>query len=363
MIKLIKPYISYKEVEKDFKEIFQSGWFTKGVNVNKFRESLCRYTGSSYSVLTTSATTALWTCLKALNIKKDDRILISDFSFPATVNVLEDLGAIPVFVDVNLDTFNMDYDDFLSKLSSDIKAVIFVDAFGNPSGLDKIKNICKSKKIFLIEDAACALGSSMNGIKCGNISDFTCFSFHPRKLLTTGEGGAITTSLPKYENIIDVKLNHGAVVNNGKFEFIDCGYNFRMSELQAVMGIKQLKKLDDIVRERNNIKSEFEKRLNPLGFKFQQVSHSSVIHNIQSLVVVVPDHINRDDLIEKLKEKEIETTLGTYCLSGLTYYRKKYNCIQKNSEYLEKKTLTLPCYDGVDIDYICTEINKIIKNN
>ena len=358
MIKLIKPYISYEEVEKDFKDIFESGWFTKGKNVNKFRESLCSYTGSSYSVLTTSATTALWTCLKVLGIKEGDEVIVSDFSFPATVNVVEDIGATPIFVDVDIDTYNMSYIDLKSKITSKTKAVIFVDAFGNPSGIDKVQKLREKYEVPLIEDAACAIGSSINGIKIGNFSDFTCFSFHPRKLLTTGEGGAITTKKLEYSDSIDIKLNHGASVSNGKFDFVDCGYNFRMSELQAVMGVKQLEKLDDIVLERNKIKDEFEKRLNQYGFRFQQLSDDTIIHNIQSLVVILPENINRDELILKLKDKGIETTLGTYCLSGLSFYRKKYNDVQNNSDFLEKHTLTLPCYDGVDIEYICDIIGQ-----
>jgi len=360
MIKLIKPYISYEEVENEFKEIFESGWFTKGKNVDGFRKSLCSYTGSDYSVLTTSATTALWTCLKVLGIGKNDEVLISDFSFPATVNVVEDVKAKPVFVDVDLETYNMDLADFKKKVSENTKAVIFVDAFGNPSGLKEILEICRDLQLPLIEDAACAIGSSVDGLKCGNISDFTCFSFHPRKLLTTGEGGAITTNKLSFTERIDIKLNHGASVNDGKFDFVDCGYNFRMSELQAVMGIKQLEKLDSIVKERNEIRDLFEEKLSPLGFCFQKVSHEGIVHNIQSLVAIVPENVNRDLLISRLREKNIETTLGTYCLSGLTYYRDKYNDVQKNALYLEKNTLTLPCYDGIDVEYICEAIARCI---
>ncbi len=360
MIKLIKPYITYKEIENEFKDIFESGWFTKGKNVEKFRNSIKKYTGANEVFLTTSATTALWTCLKIIGIKEGDEILVSDFSFPATVNVVEDLGAKPVFVDVSLETFNMLPEQLISKITKKTRAVIFVDALGNPSGIDKIKEICCENNIPLIEDAACAIGSSSNGIKCGAIADFTCFSFHPRKLLTTGEGGAITVTKNDYTEALNIKLNHGAKVLNGKFDFIDYGYNFRMSELQAVMGIKQIEKLDEIVKERNNIKNEFEKNLNRYGFIFQKVKNK-IMHNIQSLVTIVPEKINRDDLIKVLKEKGIETTLGTYCLSGLTYYKEKYNDVQKNSYYLEKNTLTLPCYDGVDINYICNEIKEIIQ--
>ena len=209
----------------------------------------------------------------------------------------------------------------------------------------------------LIEDGACAIGSSLDGIKCGNISDVTCFSFHPRKLLTTGEGGAITYNSDEYNEFFDIKLNHGAVVENGKFEFIDYGYNFRLPELQAVMGIKQFEKLDEIVKSRNEIRDEYIKGLKPLGFVPQKVS-DRVVYNVQSLVFKVPNGINRDELIAKLRESGIETTLGTYCLSGTKYYKRKYNNVQKNAQFLEQNTITFPCYDGVDVEYVIDKVKR-----
>ncbi|MEN8218406.1 MAG: DegT/DnrJ/EryC1/StrS family aminotransferase, partial [Pseudomonadota bacterium] len=334
MIKLIKPYIDYDEVEKEFKDIFDSGWFTKGPYIEEFRNKIKDYTGANYAFLTTSATTALWMCLKIINIKKGDEVIVSDFSYPATANVVEDLGAIPVFADVDLDTFNMLPAELENKITSKTKAVIYVDALGNPSGVHTIKHICQHHNIPLIEDAACAIGSGENGKKCGNISDFTCFSFHPRKLLTTGEGGVITTNNAEYAKLLEIKLNHGAIVKEGRFDFIDYGYNFRMSELQAVMGIKQLQKLNHIIKTRNKIRDEYITQLEPLGFEPQYVSNN-VEHNVQSLVFKVPKDINRNKLIDYLKQKEIETTLGTYCLSNTTYYKNKYNKVQPNANFLE----------------------------
>lgn len=357
MIKLIKPYISFNEVENEFKDIFESGWFTKGKYVEEFREELKIYTGVKHAFLTTSATTALTMCLKLLDIKTGDEVIVSDFSFPATVNVVEDVGATPVFADVNLDTFNMLPEDLEKKITSKTKAVIFVDALGNPACIHEIKAICQRHGIPLIEDAACAIGSSEFGVKCGNIADLTCFSFHPRKLLTTGEGGAITTNNDEWAKQLEIKLNHGAAVTNGKFDFVDFGYNYRMSELQAVMGIKQLQKLDSIVTSRNKIREEYSHLLADAGFKIQQLSED-IIYNVQSLVFKVPQTINRDHLISYLKENGIETTIGTYCLSGTTYYKNKYNDIQSNALFLESNTITFPCFDGVDVKYISRIVAK-----
>lgn len=357
MIKLIKPYISFEEVENQFKEIFESGWFTKGKFVEEFREEIKNYTGAKYCYLATSATTALTMALKALDIKAGDEVIVSDFSFPATANVVEDIGAIPIFADVSPKTFNMLPSELENKITTKTKAVIFVDALGSPDGIHEIKKICQKHNLPLIEDGACAIGSSEFGVRCGNIADITCFSFHPRKLLTTGEGGAITFNDEKFVSFFDIKLNHGAVVNDGKFDFVDYGYNYRVPELQCVMGIKQLKKLDEIVKSRNIIRDEFIKDITPLGFEAQEVS-SDIVYNVQSLVFKVPSSMNRDELVTYLKECGIESTIGTYCLSGTTYYANKYNDIQPNAKHLQKNTITFPCYDGVDVKYITEKIKR-----
>jgi len=357
MIKLIKPYISFDEVKDEFQDIFESGWFTKGKFVEEFRDEIKSYTSAKYTYLTTSATTALTMALKVLDIKAGDEVIISDFSFPATANVVEDIGATPIFADVSLETYNMTAEQLETKITSKTKAVIFVDALGNPSGIHKIKEICKKHHLPLIEDGACAIGSSENSDKCGDIADITCFSFHPRKLLTTGEGGAITFNDDSYVDFFDIKLNHGAKVTDGKFDFVDFGYNYRLSELQCVMGIKQFQKLDSIVKSRNIIRNRYIKGLNPLDFKVQNVSND-VVYNVQSLVFTVPKTIKRDELVIYLKENGIETTIGTYCLSATTYYKKKYNDIQQNAQYLEENTITFPCYDGVDIDFILNKVKN-----
>ncbi|WP_072681715.1 DegT/DnrJ/EryC1/StrS aminotransferase family protein [Arcobacter sp. LA11] len=357
MIKLIKPYISFDEVQNEFKDIFDSGWFTKGKYVEVFRNEIKKYTGAKHAYLTTSATTALTMALKALDIKNGDEVIVSDFSFPATANVVEDLGAIPVFADVSLKTYNMLPFELENKITSKTKAVIYVDALGNPGGVTEIKDLCEKYNLPLIEDAACSIGSSENGIKCGNIADITCFSFHPRKLLTTGEGGAVTFNNESFVEFFEVKLNHGAKVENGKFDFVDYGYNYRLPELQAVMGIKQFQKIDSIVDSRNKIRDEYVNKLSEIGFKIQ-VINSNVVHNVQSLVFIVPENVNRDDLVKYLRENGIEGTIGTYCLSGTSYYKNKYNSVQSNAMYLENNTITLPCYDDVDVNFISDKIKS-----
>jgi Predicted pyridoxal phosphate-dependent enzyme apparently involved in regulation of cell wall biogenesis len=353
--KLIKPYISFDEVAEEFKKVFDSGWFTKGPNVDLFKKELQAYTGAKHAHFTTSATTALAMCLKLLDIKQGDEVIVSDFSFPATANVVEDLYAVPVFADVDPETFNMRPEELERRITRRTKAVIFVDALGNPSGIARVKEICAARGIPLIEDAACALGSSDRGVHCGAISDLTCFSFHPRKLLSTGEGGAITTDREDWHEELKIKLEHGAKAEAGKFDFIEYGYNYRLPELQAVMGIVQVKKLDSIVASRRTLREEFSRRLAPAGYRPQSVA-SGVDYNVQSLVYVVPDGVDRDALVAHLKAREVEATLGTYCLSGCTYFRNRYHDVQPVAERLQRTTITLPCHDAVDPDRVCETI-------
>lgn len=360
-IRLMKPYISFDDVEADFRQVFESGIFTRGENVEAFRREIATYTGAKHAFLTTSATTALWVCLKLLGIKSGDEVAVADFSFPATANVVEDLGATPIFVDASLETFNMLPEDLERKINVRTKAVIFVDALGNPTGVTEIKAICEKYQIPLIEDAACAMGSSENGRRCGSIADLTCFSFHPRKLISTGEGGAITTNRDDWAQWLEVKLFHGAQGMKGMaLNFVDFGYNFRLPELQAIMGRKQLARIEQIVDERNQIKNEYVRLLNPLGFIPQRIGEN-VRHNVQSLVFRVPDSCERNRLIELLKRKNVETTIGTYSLSATTYYEERYKDVQPNSAHLNNCVITVPCYLGVDVKHVTAVIKSAMQ--
>lgn len=351
-IRLAKPYITFDEVESEFRDVFDSGIFTRGQHVEAFRRQIAEYTGAKHAFLMTSATTALWTCLKLLKVGTGDEVVVSDFSFPASANVIEDLGAIPVFADVDLETFNMLPAELEKKITSRTKAVIFVDALGNPTGVTEIKAICEKHGVPLIEDAACAMGSSENGRRCGSIADLTCYSFHPRKLISTGEGGAITTNRDDWAEWLEVKLFHGAKGMKGLvLDFVDYGYNFRLPELQAIMGRKQLAKIEEILDERNSIRAAYIERLELLGFVPQKIGNG-VRYNVQSLVFTVPAGCDRDGLILALRKLGVETTIGTYALSSGTYYARKYAHPQPNSAKLEKTTITLPCYGGVDVNRV-----------
>jgi dTDP-4-amino-4,6-dideoxygalactose transaminase len=357
-VRLMKPYIAFADVEAEFREVFESGMFTRGRHVEAFRREIVQYTGARHAFLATSATTALWVCLRLLKVGAGDEVIVSDFSFPATANVVEDVGARPVFADVSPASYNMRLDALQAAISPRTRAVIFVDALGNPSGLHDVAELCRRHGIPLIEDAACAIGSAENGRRCGSIADLTCFSFHPRKLISTGEGGAITTDRDDWAEWLEVKLAHGAKGMKGPaLDFVDYGYNFRLPELQAIMGSKQLAKIDGIVDERNAVRDAYRDRLEPLGFVAQQVG-LGVRYNVQSMVFAVPPDCDRNALIASLKDHGVESTIGTYALSAGSYYAAKYAVDNPVAKELEARTITLPCYGGVDIDFVSDAIRR-----
>jgi dTDP-4-amino-4,6-dideoxygalactose transaminase len=355
MIRLIKPYISFDEVRDMFHQILDSGILTKGPYSIEWPRRLCEYTGAKYAFNTTSATTALAACLEALGIGSGDEVVVSDFSFPASANIVEACGARPVFADVSPDTYNVLPDELESKITRKTRAVMFIDALGNPDGIHSIMRLCRERGIPLIEDAACSLGSSEDGQKTGAIADLTCFSFHPRKLLTAGEGGAILTNNDEYAKKLTIKLAHGSTGIDGTLNFVTYGYNYRLPELQCAMLIKQLEKLDDIVTSRVDAYNRYHELIGKRGY-LAQAHSKNVVHNRQSVVFSVPGSVDRDGLIEHLKINGVESTIGTYCQSVSTYFRKKYNDVQKNAEWLWKHTVTLPCYDGVDTELIAKKI-------
>jgi len=359
MIRLIKPYLNYAELEPQFARIIASGILTKGEYAHGFPGLLKEYLGAQSVFLTTSATTALTMSLKLIGVGPGDEVIVSDFSYPASANVIEDLGATPIFADVSLATYNMLLSELEDKYSERTKAVIFVDALGNPSGVLEIAAFCHQHGLVLIEDAACAIGSNIAGQKVGNFADLTCFSFHPRKLLTCGEGGAISTDNPDYAELLALKLNHGA---DAQGDFVTYGYNYRMPELACCLGCTLLPELDGIIQQRREQAAVYASLLETYGFRAQQVD-PDVYHNMQSVVLTVPHGIDRDALCQWLRNADIESTLGTYCLSAGTYFRAKYNSVQPNALFLQDNTISLPCYKGVPIDLVVEKIAAFVQAN
>ena len=240
------------------KESITSGWLTSGPKVRTFELAFAKRHKVKHALAVTSATTALHLSLVALDIGPEDEIIVPAFTWVSTANVVLHQGAKVVFCDVDPKTFNIDHKKLKDKISSKTKAIMVVHLFGLCADMDAIKNI--SGKIPIIEDAACAAGSAYKGKPAGSLGLMGCFSFHPRKSITTGEGGMITTNDDVLAEKLSVLRNHGASVSeeerhNGLKPYIlpdfnVCGYNYRMTDLQGAIGLVQLSKLDFFIAER-----------------------------------------------------------------------------------------------------------------
>ncbi len=348
-IPLIRPKIDEKFVRLALKDIAKTGMLTKGKYLAAFEKKLANILEKKYVYGVTSCTTALHLALVAGGVKAGDEVLVSDFSFPATGNVVVHIGAKPVFVDVDLKTFCMDPADLEKKITKKSKAIMVVHAFGYPAPMDKIVKIAKKHKLLLIEDAACAIGSKYHDKYLGAWGDIGCFSFHPRKVVTTGEGGAVVTASAEIAKKIEILKNHGSVATSQGLSFIEAGYNYRLSEIQAAMGLPQLEKLGSIVRARQKVARKLSKYLGKIPGLILPAEPKGVDFNFQSFVVTLPKNINRNKIIELMKRKNIETTIGTYALHREpAFSRFGYRPGDlKNSEYAYHHTLTLPLFEDL----------------
>ena len=363
MIKLAKPYIPELAI-KDVAEILRSGNLVQGKYVREFEERIKDYIGAKYAIVVSSGTAALHLALLALEIKKGDEVIVPAFSFPATANVVELVGAKPVFVDINLSDYCIDTSKIKEKITADIKAIIPVHEFGQSAKIDDIVDIAKSHKLKIIEDAACALGTEFNNQKVGTFGEFGCFSFHPRKAITTGEGGVIVTNDDELAEKIRILRNHGIINKNGKIDFFAAGLNYRMTEFQAVLGIHQLKIIDDLIDQRIETAQQYDEQLKKVNWinTPQVFEKRKMVY--QTYHILIDSTFNRDKLIDSLKSENIETNLGAQSLPELTFYKEKYCCAVSdfpNASEAYKQGLALPLGMHINkktISYIC----KILKN-
>ena len=361
-IPLVRPEYENDKLFNSFSKILESGTYTKGDFCSSFHSSLLRQTDSPFGYLTSSATTAIYTALHLLNVGQGDEVIVSDFSFPASANAVTAVGTTPVFADVSLSTFNSTSSQIEELITPNTKAIMFVDCFGNPSGLLDVLSLAAAYSLPLIEDAACALGSNIASRPCGSLSDFTCFSFHPRKIICAGEGGFISIKSHLDSQRAAIILNHGAAVgSSGSLEFIESGFNFRMSEMQAALGLNQMPHLSRIIDTRQKIHDYYTQSLSHHGFHPQSID-SNVSWNCQSLVFVVPGNISRDALISHLDSNHIDSCLGTYSQSSQPSYTSATGACLPNSHRLQSTTITLPCFSGLDPTYVVDTVLDFVSS-
>jgi perosamine synthetase len=369
MIKLASPDITAEDIQRAV-DVIKSGNLVQGQNVLEFEKKLCVYSGISNSVVVSSGTAALHLSLMALGISPGDSVIVPAFTFPATANVAEALGAEVILTDVDAASYVMTpehLEDVIKKYKDkNLKAVIVVHEFGYPARIKEISEIAKRHRLYLIEDSACALGTIADKHHTGFYSDAACFSFHPRKAITTGEGGAVLTVNPELAEKISKLRNHGMHRIEDKMEFKYAGLNYRMTDFQAALAIGQLERFNDELIKRKKLADIYFDLLK--GQDKIYLPEGNDGHSWQSFMVVLDQSINRGKVIKELLKKGIQSNLGAQALNCLSYYINKYfHDIQPllNTKRLYSYGLVLPIYgklNGDDIALISEAVTQILKN-
>lgn len=368
MIKLSRPNIT-QEVIQEVCKVLESGMLVQGEEVLEFENELKKYIRVDYVAAVSSGTAALHLALEALKIGQGDAVLVPDFTFVATANVVEIQKARTVLVDVEATTYNMCPDKLEKaiinyKFQEQLKAIIVVHEFGAPADMTRIMAIAKKYNLYVIEDAACALGAHHNNQHVGTFGDIGCFSFHPRKSITTGEGGALITNDEKLAKKVELLRNHGLKRDeNGVIDVIIPGFNYRMTDFQAVMGVVQLNNFgENLIQRKQNVERYYEylKDVNEISLPFKSDGHSW-----QSFMIVLNDSINREEVIKKLKDYEIQSGAGAQAISNLLHYKLRYGVQKLNiSTRLYKNGLVLPLDSHLNLDeihYIFNKFKTIIR--
>ena len=353
MIPLTRPLVDFADVAEDFRKIVESGRLTGGDYVAGFEADVAAYVGVAHGVATTSATTALHLVLAATGTGAGDEVLVSDFTFPASGNVIAQCGARPVLVDCAPGSFRLDLDDAARQITPRTRALLAVDPFGEPCDLAGAAALCERHGLVLLEDAACALGGASHGRRCGAWPGAGCFSFHPRKIITTGEGGMVTTDDPALAERLRLLRNHGGVRAEVGMRFEAHGFNYRMSELQAAMGRAQMRRLDELLAGRRAAAQAYDRALAATGpVTVPAAGRPGATY--QSYVLLLADGIDRDEVSLAMRAAGIETTLGTYAMHAhpaFAAYGYRAGALP-HSHRAQQQSLTLPLWPGMGEEVI-----------
>jgi dTDP-4-amino-4,6-dideoxygalactose transaminase len=394
-IPITKPFFGDEE-RKAILEPLESGWIVQGPKVAEFERLFGEFTGAKYAIATTSCTTALHLSLIAMGIGSGDQVILPSFTFVATANAIEYTGATPVFCDINLNTFNIDANQIQKKITQKTKAIIPVHLFGLSADMKPIIEIAEQHRLRVIEDAACGLGSYYDGRHVGTFGNAGCFSFHPRKAITTGEGGMITAEDRDLMVAFRSLRDHGASKSDldrhidlgGSLlpEFNQLGYNYRLTDLQAALGVVQMRRAAEIIAARIARAERYNQILKKEEWFKTPETPGGYIHSYQSYVGLLQPRndawktreINshqvlrlnekRNQIMEQLGVKGIAVRQGTHAVHMLGYYQKKYRLKPEdyiNSFIAERLSITLPLYVQMtdeEQDYVIQELKACVES-
>ncbi len=376
-ISIAVPYIGEREIEA-IKKPLLSGWLTQGPYVSDFEKKFAKMHGVRHAVAASSCTTALHLALVALGIGPGDEVIVPSFTWVATANAVEYIGAHPIFCDVDRDTYNISAKGIEAVVNKRTRAIIPVHLFGLCADMNRIMAICKRYGLSIIEDAACAVGASINGKKAGSFGDIGCFSFHPRKIITTGEGGMCTTNNKKLAQTLISLRNHGASVPEGVRhsgykpymmpDFKILGYNYRMTDLQGAIGLAQLSRLASLILERQKWAEWYRKELKDLEWLITPRAPKGFQHSYQSFVCYVDEDkapMPRNEIMKRLYLEGVDTRVGTIAVHMQDYYTRKYGIdpdsfpVSKDCDF---KSLAIPLHNRMspdDYEYVVNILKGI----
>lgn len=368
-----KQHIDNKDISEIVK-ILKSDWLTQGPKIKEFEKAVAKYCDAKYAVVVSSGTAALHAAYSVAGMGFGDEVIISSLNFAAASNIIAIIGGKPVFVDIQKDTLNMEFKNLEKKITRKTKAIIPVDFAGHPCDLDEIMRIAKKHNLLVIEDAAHALGSEYRGRKIGSIADMTIFSFHPVKLITTGEGGMILTNNRKFYNKLKKFRHHGIVKKPNKggwyYEIEEPGLNIRITDMQCALGLNQFRKLEKFIKKRREIVAEYNnafKNINGIIIPSEReyVKSSYHLYIIQLDLNIIKT--SRKKIFEELQKRNIGVQVHYVPLHLQPFYRKKFGYKKGDFPIIEnyyKGAITLPLFPkmtDVQIEKVIKTVKEIIK--
>ena len=375
MIPITKPYFDDEEF-KMLKECLDSGWVTQGPITEKFEAMFMKEHACRYAVSVSSCTAALHIAMPALGIHAGDEVIVPAFTWITSASCVEYVGGSVKFVDVEKETMNIDPDKIEEAITPKTKAILAVHLFGCPAKMDQIMEIAKRHDLFVVEDCACAIGSTYRQKKVGTIGDIGCFSFHPRKAITTGEGGICSTNNKDlYEKMVQLK-NHGASLSKKGSDFgkpyymgvyDEVGFNLRLSDIQAAVGVAQFGKLHTLLDDRKRCADYYINNLKKNNKIILPIAAEEFGHTYQSFVILLKsgDRNLRNQIMLEMQKQEIQSRPGTIAITRTEYNMNKYGLSHGAypvAEYCEDMSITLPIYPFMtheEQDIIISIVNKI----
>ena len=345
-VRLAWPDLGEEELA-EVAAVLESGQLTMGPKVAELERELARACSVPHAVAVSSGTAALHLALLALGVGEGDEVLVPAYTFPATANVVALCGARPVLVDVDAATMNLDVERAAAAVTPRTRAVLAVHLFGRPLAWDRLA-AALPERVALLEDAAGALGARSQGRACGSLGAAGCLSFHPRKIVTTGEGGAVTTRDDALADRVR-SLRHHGIEPGAAFDIARPGLNYRLSDVLCALGIPQVRRLDELLAARTRLAEAYTQRLDGLALETPSADEGDV-HGWQAYVVALD---RRDEALEALRADGIEAQIGTYALHLLSAYRAQGDFPGARAAF--ERALALPFHsrlDDADLDRV-----------